>query len=139
MNSTTLKSNEIDLLAIALALWAKRYILIVSTLSFVVAGILYARAQPIVYHGKVVINPLNEAELIGFNKWNQGISKAVLLDRGSVPGAMSNLNYSNLNNSKSLLQVCSINFSITTSEGRHLIDAAPAAKIKVSKACWSLR
>ena len=100
MNSTTLKSNEIDLLAIALALWAKRYILIVSTLSFVVAGILYARAQPIVYHGKVVINPLNEAELIGFNEWNQGISKAVSFDRGSVSPAMSNLNYSKVTSTR---------------------------------------
>ena len=54
-------SDEIDLLAIARLLWTKRYILIGSTLGFVVAGILVAYAQTTIYKGEIVVNSLNES------------------------------------------------------------------------------
>lgn len=80
MERQSLNSDEIDLLAIAKLLWAKRYTLVASTLGFLIAGILFAQAQTTVYKGKVVVNSLTEAELVGFNAWNQGIVWATSID-----------------------------------------------------------
>ena len=67
MERISSKSDEIDLLTIALVLWAKRNILMASTLGFIVAGILFAFAQTTVYQGTIAIHPLTDAELAGFN------------------------------------------------------------------------
>ena len=103
MERISSKSDDIDLLTIALVLWAKRNTLIASTLGFVVAGILFAYAQTTIYQGKIVINPLTDAELAGFNEWNQGISGATSFDRLGVLTSNTSLHSSKVD-SESLLK-----------------------------------
>ena len=80
MDRISSKTNEMDLLTITLTLWGKRTVLAAATLGFVAAGILLAYARTSVYEGKIVINPLTEAELTGFHKWNQGVSRVASFD-----------------------------------------------------------
>ena len=80
MDRISSKINEMDLLTITLTLWGKRTVLAAATLAFVAAGILLAYARTPVYEGKIVINPLTEAELTGFDKWNQGVSRVASFD-----------------------------------------------------------
>ena len=103
MERISSKSDDIDLLTIALVLWAKRNTVIASTLGFVVAGILFAHAQTTIYQGKIVINPLTDAELAGFNEWNQGISGATSFDRLGVLTSNTSLHSSKVD-SESLLK-----------------------------------
>ena len=74
MERTSSKIDEIDLLNVAKTLWEKRKIIIASTLGFIVSGTMFAFSQTMVYEGNIVVHPLTDAELVGFNKLNQVMS-----------------------------------------------------------------
>ena len=91
MERISSNTNEVDLITIAAALWAKRNVLIASTLSFVVAGILVAFAQTPVYQGRMQISPLSDAELTGFYTWNSGIVELATHSQFNLAGPYTNL------------------------------------------------
>lgn len=87
MDPTSAKSDEIDLLKVGMTLWAKRNILILCTLGFFTLGVMFALAQTKIYQGRIQVHPLTDAELTGFNDWNQAILKVL----PNIPNDTSNL------------------------------------------------
>ncbi|MGR5341947.1 Wzz/FepE/Etk N-terminal domain-containing protein [Vibrio astriarenae] len=67
-------SSEVDLLAIMKAVWKGKWLIVVVTAIFSIAGVLYALSQPNVYKAQVLLSP------------TQGASSG-----GGVSGSLSNL------------------------------------------------
>lgn len=49
LNNQTISDDEIDLIEIILTLWKEKYLILIITLFFTVAGYIYGTLQPKVY------------------------------------------------------------------------------------------
>ena len=76
MGNVSPPKDELDLLDLAFVLWKRRFVLIAATVAFLGAGVLFVLTQSPVYRGELVIHPLNESDLTGFNTWNQAVTSA---------------------------------------------------------------
>ena len=67
MKSVSSSTHELDLLDISLVLWKRRLVLVLSTLAFLVCGIVAASLQAPLFRGEVRVYPQDNYNLAGFN------------------------------------------------------------------------
>ena len=80
MEQPSSKNNEIDMLDIALTLWAKRISIVAYTVVFFATGILFAYSQTTIYRGEIVVHPLISSELAEFDSWNVYVTELRQID-----------------------------------------------------------
>ena len=74
MGNVSPPKDELDLLDLAFIVWKRRLALIAATVAFLGAGVLFVLTQSPVYRGELIIHPLSESEVTGFNIWNQVVT-----------------------------------------------------------------
>ena len=70
-NNQTIHDDEIDLREIILTLWKEKYLILIITLVFTVAGYIYGNLQPKVYQTTIT---LRDAPTLIFKKYELFIS-----------------------------------------------------------------
>lgn len=79
VSSSASAYDEIDLLDILSALWQRRILILIVTMSFAGLGLALALSKQPKHTGEVPVDTLNNFEMAGFDTWNQGVNTLQIL------------------------------------------------------------